>query len=158
MLTTKDEYVRALDAACREWEELAQRRAGLDKRLSRLHETIAALTRLCGYTPTVPWGMTDAIRVLLHRAEAPMTAVDVRERLRTIGFDLSKYANDLAVIHTVLKRLTKAGEVHLVSREPGTHTYQWARVGTFVFDQPHAHVPFDTFFTGQSTSTRRKKP
>jgi hypothetical protein len=142
---TTDDYKRALDAACREFEQLTQERAELDTRISQLHESISALTRLCGYTPTVPWGLTDAMRVVLMRSDHPMTPTEVRERLRVIGFDFTKYTNDLSAIHTVLKRLNKGGEVRFVARAPGNHAYQWTTGRTVVFDNPHAHVPFEVF-------------
>jgi hypothetical protein len=155
MAMTKDEYKRALDAACREYEALSQQRADLDKRLSELHETIGALTRLCGYTPTVPWGLTDAVRIVLMRAEKPMSATDVRERLQVIGFDASKYTSILSAIHTILKRLYKAGDTRFVAREAGNHAYQWVRGHSVAFDQPHAHVPFEVL--NPSPAKRRKK-
>jgi len=142
---TIDDYKRALDTACREFEQLTAQRAELDARIARLHESITALTRLCGYTPTMPWGLTDAMRVVLMRAEKPMTAIEVRDRLRVIGFDFANYTNDLSAVHTVLKRLHRAGEARFVARAPGNHAYQWASDRTVVFDQPHAHIPFEVF-------------
>jgi len=56
----------------------------------------------------------------------------VREELANWGFDMSKYANDLSAIHTVLKRLNKAGEIRFVSRAPGSHAYEWNRPVTTV--------------------------
>ena len=95
-----DEYRRALDAAIGEYETLGARRQEIDKRLTELAQTISTLSRLCGLTPTVPWGLTDACRVVL-RSGRPMTPTDVRDRLLSIGFDLSKYSSELAAIHTV---------------------------------------------------------
>jgi hypothetical protein len=118
------DYRRALATACREYERLARERGALDRRLAQLHETIGALTRLCGFVPTVPWGLTEACRVLLQRGGRPMTALEVRDRLRAIGFDLSRYANDLAAIHTVLKRLRESGQARALKGAPGT-SYQW---------------------------------
>jgi hypothetical protein len=123
---TKPDYRRALDAACREYEQLARERAGLDRRLAQLHETIGALTRLCGDTPTVPWGLTEACRVVLQRGGRPLSALEVRDRLRAIGFDLSRYANDLAAIHTVLKRLHQGGQALSVAGASGRPAYEWA--------------------------------
>jgi len=152
---TKDDYTRALDAACREYEALSQQRADLDKRLSELHETIGALTRLCGYTPTVPWGLTDAVRIVLLRAERPMTPTEVRERLEVIGFDASKYSSILSAIHTILKRLHKAGDTRFVAREAGNHAYEWVRGRAVTFDHPHAHIPFEVL--SPDATKRRKK-
>ena len=126
-MTAQDEYRRALETAAREWEALARERAQIDERLAQLTETIGTLTKLCGLAPTVPWGLTDACRTILRNAAKPMTPVDVRNRLAAVGFDLSRYANDLAAIHTVLKRLNRSGELQFVPRGRGKHAYAWAR-------------------------------
>src|SRR6476660_4758603 len=112
---SKDEYRRALDAAVREYEKLSAEHAALEARLSQLKHSIAALTKLCGYEPTVPLGLTDACRLVLRNATQPLTALEVRDRLASIGVDLEKHSNPLASIHTVLKRLHEAGE--LVERD-----------------------------------------
>jgi hypothetical protein len=122
-VTTAD-YRRALDAAVREYETLGQERQDIDKRLSELAQTISTLSRLCGLTPTVPWGLTDACRVVL-RSGLPMTPTDVRDRLLAIGFDLSKYSNELAGIHTVLKRLNESGELRYLVGGPKQGAYLW---------------------------------
>ena len=66
------DYRQALDAASREWERLAARRAELDARLADLQRTIASLMRLCGFEPTVGFGLTDGCRLILwrHRGQA----------------------------------------------------------------------------------------
>jgi hypothetical protein len=113
----KDDYRRALDAAVREYEKLSAERAGLDDRLAQLRHSIAALTKLCGYEPTVPLGLTDACRLVLRNSVAPLTALEVRDRLVAIGVDLDKYSNPLASIHTVLKRMHSGGEIAERDRE-----------------------------------------
>ena len=108
---SKDEYRRALDAAVREYEKLSAEHAALEGRLAQLQHSIAALTKLCGYEPTVPLGLTDACRLVLRTATQPMTALEVRDRLASIGVELGTHSNPLASIHTVLKRLHEAGEL-----------------------------------------------
>src|SRR5262245_10633939 len=132
---TGDDYRQALDAACREYETLAAQRAEIDQRLDRLHETIGALTRLCGLTPTVPWGLTDACRVVLRRSEVPLTPLAVRDRLRQVGFDFSRYSNQQAAIHTTLKRLAESGEIRRVAQKGGEHAYSFVRVRVMTLDQ-----------------------
>lgn len=127
-MTTED-YRRALESAVREYESLGQQRQDIDKRLSELAQSISTLSRLCGLTPTVPWGLTDACRVVL-RSGLPMTPVDVRDRLLSIGFDLSKYSNELAGIHTVLKRLNESGELRFLVGGPRQGAYLWNRPAT----------------------------
>ena len=116
---TTDAYRRALATAIREYETLGQQRQDIDKRLAEVMQTIGTLSRLCGLVPTVPLGLTDACRLVVRGAGVPVTPADVRQRLQSIGFDLSKYANDLAAIHTILKRLNESGELRFV---PKAHT------------------------------------
>jgi hypothetical protein len=116
------DYRAALAAAAKEYEELGQRRREIDDRLAQLSQTIGTLNRLLGYQPTVPLGLTDAIRIVM-RSGVPMTPVEVRDRLQAMGFDVSKYANDLAAVHTILKRLNGAGELRFLPRDRGRHQY-----------------------------------
>ena len=48
-------------------------------------------------------------------------------RRYSVGVNLSVYTNELAAIHTVLKRLNKAGEIRLVPHASGKHAYLWQR-------------------------------
>jgi len=124
---TAENYRAALAAAIKEYEALGEQRRDIDKRLAQLAQTIGTLSRLLGLTPTVPMGLTDAIRLVVRGAGVPMTPVDVRDRLHAIGFDVSKYANDLAAVHTILKRLNQTGELRFIPRAPGKHQYTWNR-------------------------------
>jgi hypothetical protein len=127
MRVSNDEYLKAFEAATREMESLMQARADLDQRILHLRQTLVSLSHLCGLTPTVSWGMTDGVRFILRRSRRALTAIDVRDELANWGFDVSKYANDLSAIHTVLKRLNKAGEIRFVARDQGGHAYEWNR-------------------------------
>jgi len=118
-------YRQALDAATREYRELQLKRQEIDDRLAQLVQTIATLNRLCGVESTVQWGLTDACRVVLKAARRDMTPAEVRDRLEAIGFDLAKYTNPLAAIHTVLKRLHDAGEVLFVERPGRKFACEW---------------------------------
>ena len=126
-MKTPAEYRQALEAAVREYEELGRKRREIDDRLAQLSQTIGSLNRLCGVTPTVFWGLTDACRLVLRNAGHPMTPTEVRDRLQGIGLDLSKYSSSLAAIHTVLKRLRDAAEVRFVQLDPGKFAYEWER-------------------------------
>src|SRR5689334_2850505 len=117
------DYRRALEAAIREYEELGAKRHAIDTRLAELAHTIGTLNRLLGLTPTVPLGLTDAVRLVVRGAGVPVTPTEVRDRLRAIGFDLSKYANELAAVHTIVKRLNQSGELRFLPRAAGKHQY-----------------------------------
>jgi hypothetical protein len=121
-----DEYRRALEAATKEYEALGIERQRIDNRLSELAHSISTLSRLCGYVPSVSWGLTDACRTVLRNAGGPMAPAEVRDRLSAIGFDLGAYANPLGAIHTTLKRLAEAGELHQAIATPaGKLMYVW---------------------------------
>ena len=120
-----EDYRTALASAIKEYESLGEQRRDIDKRLAQLAQTIGTLSKLIGLTPTVPMGLTDAVRLAM-RSGVPMTPIDVRERLLAIGVDLSIYSSDLAVIHTVLKRLNEAGEIRLIPRPDRKPAYLWA--------------------------------
>jgi hypothetical protein len=122
----RSDYRRALDAALREYEALTGERAKLDARIAQLAQTIGNLTRLCGMTPTVPWGLSDACRIVLKAAGHPLTVGEVRGHLEAIGVDLTRYANELAAIHTTLKRLRESGHARLVPRAGSKPAYVWA--------------------------------
>jgi len=114
------DYRTALDAAIKEYEALGEQRRSIDDRLAQLAQTIGTLSRLLGLTPTVPLGLTDACRLALRGAGLPLTPLEVRDRLLSIGVDLSGYANDLSAIHTVLKRLNESGEIKFITKGAGT--------------------------------------
>jgi hypothetical protein len=124
-VTTSD-YRAALEAAAKEYETLGEERRKIDERLTQLAQTIGTLSRLLGLTPTAPLSITDAVRLAM-RAGVPMTPTEVRDRLLGIGVDLSGYTNELAVIHTVLKRLNEAGEIRILPKRGGKTAYLWAR-------------------------------
>jgi cob(I)alamin adenosyltransferase len=106
-----DDYRKALEAACREYEQVAAEHARLETRLGQLKQTIGTLNKLCGFEATVPWSLTDACRVILRSAGRPMTAIEVRNSLDAAGLDFTRYSNALSAIHTVLKRLVEGGQV-----------------------------------------------
>ena len=138
-------YRAALDAALREYETLLQQKADLDARLAQVAESVGTLTRLCGYTPTVAYGLTDACKTSLRCGGAPMTPLEVRDRLQSTGFDINRYSNPLAAIHTVLRRLTESGDVRRrVSGSKGV---------TYEFRAPEPRV-----ITHPARSARKTQP
>jgi hypothetical protein len=127
MVRVTDDYRRALEKATREHEALLAERTQLDQRMAQLAQTIGSLMRLCHLTPTVELGLTDACRMVLTAAGHPLTAVEVRQQLEAMGFDVARYANDLASIHTVLRRLNEAGQADFVPRAHGKPAYRWRK-------------------------------
>jgi hypothetical protein len=150
---TVEDYRRALDAAVREYEALIKQRADLDGRIAQLTHSIGTLTRLCGYVPTVPWGLTEACRMVLKAAGQPLTVTEVRAQLEAMGFDLSRYSNALAAIHTVIRRLGDSHETELVARAWSKPAYVWKGVPP---DIPRAIADVPAAQT-RARKARRKK-
>jgi hypothetical protein len=152
---TTGDYRRALDSAMREYEELTAQRAALDDRIAQLSQTIGFLTRLCGLTPTVGLGLTDAVRMALRAAGHPLTATEVREQLAGMGVDLERYSNDLAAIHTILRRLTESGEALFKPRAWNKPAYAWKRVPLVVPVVPHTTKTTKTTKATEHTKTTK---
>jgi hypothetical protein len=155
-----EDYRRALEAAVREYEALGEQRQQIDRRLAELAQTLSTLSRLCGIVPTVSVGLTDACRLVLRGAGLPMTPTEVRERLKSFGFDLARYTNDLAAVHTTLKRLNDAGELRFIAR-PGTgdKAYVWDRPARAALLGPDiASVMREMDEKRKAPRTSRKKP
>jgi hypothetical protein len=163
---TDPDYRAALSAAIAEYEKLGDERRRLDDRLSQLAQTISALSRLLGLTPTQPFGLTDACRVVYRNAGIPLSPTEVRERLRTIGMDLSTYSNEMSAIHTVLKRLHEAGELRAIAA-PQKHLYVWQRpvravaigpdIAEFIRGQGHGHADADAGERRARGKTQRRR-
>ena len=158
-MSTED-YRRALEAAVREYEALGEQRQQIDRRLAELAQTLSTLSRLCGIVPTVSVGLTDACRLVLRGAGIPLTPVEVRERLNAFGFGLTRYTNELAAVHTTLKRLNDAGELRFIAR-PGTRekAYIWDRPARAALLGPDiASVMREMDEKRKAPRTSRKKP
>jgi len=159
-----DDYKRALEKATREFEALSQQRADIDRRLTQLAHTMATLTKLCGYTPTMMMGLTDGCRMVLRAAGRPMTPAEVRDALGACGFDMSKYTNDLAAIHTVLKRLNEAGETRFATNQAGKGAYVYAMPSSVIqyrIAAPPSPLAWETHAHASPPASRgrkRKKP
>src|SRR5262249_24890 len=73
-----------------------------------------ALSKIAPLSPRF-MRLTSAIRQLLAASTSPMRPPDIRTALLDQGFNLSQYANKLAVIHNTIGRLAKHGEPMQVS-------------------------------------------
>ena len=124
---TDPDYRTALSAAVAEYERLGAERRQIDDRLSQLAQTISSLSRLLGMVSTQPIGLTDACRMIYRNAGLPMSPTDVRDRMKAVGIDLSVYSNEMAAIHTVIRRVHDAGELRLVTASPGKTLYVWEK-------------------------------
>jgi hypothetical protein len=123
-------------------QDLARRlvkRQKLDQEIARLHAVVSELQNFCVEQDQKSFekrvdrvikadlkvGITEAVRVILQENFFPLTAIELKERIAARKLNLARYANPLAVIHTVLKRLVQSGEVRVVPQPKGKKAYQW---------------------------------
>jgi hypothetical protein len=142
----KDIYKLALEEAMGELEKiLAQRdkvdvqREELELSAADLRQAIYGLAALSGedaksfqeshpdlfpefIDPDV--GLTDAVREVMKNRRLYITPVGVRDKLIAVQYDLSKYKNVMASLHTVLKRLVDSKEL-LMDTRGGKTVYRW---------------------------------
>jgi uncharacterized protein (UPF0335 family) len=121
--------------------ELESEQAELERDIARLTQDIAQLHEICGEIPkdtgvaklttsVKNWGLTEAIRVVMKAADRPLSAIDVRDRLKSMGFDVKQYQNDMATINLTLERLSKQGEIDgTVKKVGGKRLYIWSPIG-----------------------------
>lgn len=124
-----DLYRNALRAAKNEYLELMDQRIALEKRITKLRETITSLERLCrseddesdvempSKFPRGETGLTDAVRDVLTASDDFVSPIQVRDGLVKMGFPIILHKNPLASIHVTLKRLVEKDEVALAIDE-----------------------------------------
>lgn len=153
-----DLYKQSFDLAIEELaelmaerEEVESRREQLERRITRLREAIIGLGFLVdkgSYTiakerpelfpdtvsPDV--GFTDAVRAVFRDdKESFHSPIEIRDYLDLVGFDIAKYKNVLASIHSILKRLKAKNEIYEGTRD-GKVVYKCNPRGPLAIDPP----------------------
>lgn len=136
---TLTQSLRELEQLMAERETLEDRLEKMDGRIMRLRRVANSVSPLCGITASQlaaehpelfpdnldpDTGLTDAVREVLRANTFYMSPIDVRDSLKLRGYDIGKYKNVLASIHTILKRLKDQDEVYVGTRD-GRTTYKW---------------------------------
>jgi hypothetical protein len=112
-----DEFKVALEKARKELAEIEEQEKKIALRKTQLMYSVAALSLLCGEAPdiramklahAIRTMYVDAFRINPHRGLKPK---DIRDQLRLVGYPLTEFKNELASIHTVIRRMVEAGEV-----------------------------------------------
>jgi hypothetical protein len=103
----------ALAEARETLERLLRERQQLDVRIAKMEQVVAALRSVAEHDDeeVASTGFTDGVRAVLRgSSERGLSPTEIREGMLALGFDLSRYAQPLATIHVVLKRLERSGE------------------------------------------------
>ena len=132
-------YHRLLYEAKQDLARHLVKRQKLDQKIARLHAVVSDLQNFCAeldqknlekrvdrvIKADLKVGITEAVRVILQENFFPMTAIDLKKNIESRKLNIQRYANPLAVIHTVLKRLVQSGDVRVVAPINGLKAYQW---------------------------------
>jgi hypothetical protein len=135
----KRNYHRMLYDAKQKLAQLLVERQKLDKEIAELHGVVGKLQDLCAeqdqrnfwrgaervIKADLKVGITESVRVILQENVLPMTAVQLLEQVKARKYNLARYKNPLAIIHTLLKRLVKSGDVRVAAPINGLKAYQW---------------------------------
>jgi hypothetical protein len=103
----------------------------IEKRITALRQTVAALSRMLDeeFVEEDAMGLTDAIRTIFRDKAAgngTLIPTEVRDYLVTIGYDITKYGNVMASVHSVINRLLQKGEIVIAgSRADNKTCYKW---------------------------------
>jgi hypothetical protein len=133
------DYHRTLYEAKQDLASHLVKRQKLDQKIARLHAVVTNLQNLCAemnqktfdqrvdrvIKKDLKAGITQSARVVLEQTFFPMTPSELLRSIEARKYNLARYANPLAVIHTVLKRLLQGGEVREVLQPDGKKAYQW---------------------------------
>jgi hypothetical protein len=104
-------YKKALTKAVSEWDNLAKEERRIAFRKAQLKETIMALQALCSGPPDInALSLSDAIRLMIRSTNEGLSRVGIRDKLTEMGYDLKKFKNALASIHTAVDRMIESGE------------------------------------------------
>jgi hypothetical protein len=115
-------YKTALFQAWRELTDAQEEEKKLLVKKARLKATCDALWPLAFPDSTYPdissMTLADAMRLIVQSCnERPVTVKEIRGKLQDLGFDLTKYKNPLASIHTAATRMVDSEELAWVDDE-----------------------------------------
>lgn len=101
----------------------------LEKKITGLRATIAALARMLDeeFVEEDAMGLTDAIREAFRAVGTGgnLTPTEVKGKLEMMGYDIARYGNVMASVHTIINRLVSKGEIkHVGTRSDNRPCYQ----------------------------------
>lgn len=122
---TKTDYQRAYRAVEKELAELLLVQEQNEKRILVLRQNLSSLAALCkeeddDFEPGIlasalidKMGITADVLAIVNGAKGlcGIAPIVVRDRLKELGYDLSKYQNPLATVHVILNRLEESGKI-----------------------------------------------
>ena len=143
-------------------ESLATAVQKAEIRLAQIRAAREALVALESDEPTVFEGkMAEAIRMALRaNVGRSLSPLEVRDRLKALGYPLNRHDNEMAAIHGVLKRLEDSKEIKGKNAKDGTgRRYFWPidLIGTPEAPSPTPRPPTPVRTSGYSFDKTKKE-
>jgi hypothetical protein len=118
-----DIYKAAVERIVSELERINVAKKEMAIREAQLNESLKALRPLAGewVFDLSEFSLSNAVRFVFNGLadERSLSAIDVRTKLEDLAYDLSKYENPLASIHTCMRRMVETEELVIKPTDEG---------------------------------------
>jgi hypothetical protein len=114
---TTDAYEQALNKAKADLISAIRNRDHWTMEIVRLQNVVSALSQMSAKhsrdatDSADEIGLQEVVYTCIRMSKIPITPTRIKSELESVGYDLKKYSNAMAVIHSALKRLKDAGKV-----------------------------------------------
>lgn len=110
-----------------EMGQCLSRQEGLDKKIAAVRAMIIGFSSALGkeFDEADSLGLTEAVTKAFATSSNRLVATDVKDRMKDLGFDVNKYGNMMAAIHTVIGRLANQGKIKQNGNINGKPAYEW---------------------------------
>jgi hypothetical protein len=159
----KNPYRDALFTAWRQMTELKEEEKRLIIKKAQLKQTSDALWPLAfpdeaGAHPDInSMTLADAIRLLVKSCNGrPTNIKEIRNRLQDVGYDLSKYKNPLASIHTAANRMVESEELSWYDEDRNRLTEGENMKPVLTSEQPNPETPAAIDAVRQALESKEK--
>jgi hypothetical protein len=115
-----DNYKQALEQAHQDLRNAIRERDRWGLEIVKLEQLVKSLSQMVPAsakeraefeTTEAALGFTEIVDTIIRSSVAPMSAVDIRNKLLEMSYDISGYSNPLGFVHTVIGRLEKQGKI-----------------------------------------------
>ncbi len=114
---TADAYKQALKKAQDDLIDAMRKRDHWTMEVVRLQNVVNALSHMSAKHPgdftdtTDEIGLQEVVYTCIRMSKLPIAPLRIKAQLEFVGYDLKRYSNAMAVIHSALKRLKEAGKI-----------------------------------------------
>jgi hypothetical protein len=122
-----------LDKLLTEQAAIEQRHAEIDIEIAKLTDKIchlAALTSDVSFKArfmrsALDIGLNNNLTSVLQATEEPLTVAEIKDRLKSFGYNETTQKNLLATLHVMLERMKKADQVIQENNAQGRKAFKW---------------------------------